>query len=997
MASLVSNFVDKAKSKISALQPQQGAPLSAEDQSVSEKAISRVCPNCRGCTLTFVPSDKFVTCPACDQSISTDELVDSHATQSDAANASPELEAMLGMIASIDSPEAGLIYLENFFANYNWSFYKQSSALFISEIASMVEKNKIKQGATPQAWLLDFQSIAYPISMKMEGLSELEQAIAAEYNGLDSTNILALFDRYKTIVNALFANRASILKRLNNDVDFAEKLGLPADELSVMKQQKDAVTKAFDALVAYEKATDIPAVADAKKKIDEQKIREFKARGIDVVDVYRRALDLYNLDTPDKREALRLFESIRGYSDTVDYIQKINLYFGYYGKFYHFFGNDYLFRTHKKALLFNPADAGKGCGAKKKNQAVATEEIPEEESFEGKALDLFPVVDKEPAEEPIIKGITNIITYYGSRLFYIKLKKYFCSYDMVSRVETTLCTCAESDKEYLFFASEKNNTLFFNPTGSAVYVRRRLPLTIERTGCFKKALGQPDVVDSRMNNFSLVKVDFAENAASTIIDEIVDIVETRGNYMFYTVSDGAEKDSEKITLMTYDMATGETKPLLSESCEIEAISGTKVAYTTYEPNSLNKNLFVYDIITGDEKLIEKNIYSFFRFIEDRVYYFIGNDDHCPLFSNTTDGTDRVEILTNVENIFAVSAGWMYVLRSLKTGRSYNNVLLKISLDGKKRLVICSQLKSIIKQTELYIYYLDSWNTLHVVRTDGKENTIITTDIDATSISVDDNCIYFLREEQVTLASQNNRSTSLYAMDLDGHNLRKILFSVISFKNFDENTLYVEKTNQIRYNIFYPAPRKKDERSEVKTFTYTSFYRYDKNSGALDNFLNINFPHPSKYEASGCFGKKHDMESVFTEIPIKSQQGYRGIAPGAIREEQIAERNALGLNKAGCAAAISGLFKKDKETPVNPEEPIQPTVKAPKKKQSTDGKERYLALTKSDDYARFADDEKLKELDKDFQEEMAKENPDDDILFFTAMQAEDRLNELKKNG
>jgi hypothetical protein len=263
--------------------------------------------------------------------------------------------------------------------------------------------------------------------------------------------------------------------------------------------------------------------------------------------------------------------------------------------------------------------------------------------------------------------------------------------------------------------------------------------------------------------------------------------------------------------------------------------------------------------------------------------------------------------------------------------------------------------------------------------------------------VDDTCIYFLREEQVTLSSQNNRSTSLYAMDLDGHNLRKVLFSVVSFKNFDEKTLYVEKTNQIRYNIFYPAPRKKDERSEIKTFTYTSFYRYDKESGTLDNFLNINFPHPGKYEATGCFGKKHDMESVFTEIPIKIQQGYRGVAPGEIREEQIAERNALGLNKAGCAAAISGLFKKDEKTaPAPATPPVQPTAKPPKKA-NTDGKERYLALTKSEDYARFADDEKLKELEKDFQAEMAKANPDDDVIFLTAMQAEERLNELKKNG
>lgn len=991
MANLVSNFVDKAKTKISSLQQPQ--PVTAEEQSVSEKAISRVCPNCRGCTLTFVPSDKFVTCPACDQSISTDELIESRATESTEGNASPELEVMLGIIASIDSPEAGLIYLENFFANYNWDFYKQSSVLFINEIASMVEKNKIKQGATPEAWLLDFQSVAYPISKKLDGLTDLEKAIAAKYNGADNTSILPIFDRYKTIVNALLAKRESIVKRLTNDVDFALKLGLSEDKLSVMNQQKDAIAKGLSALVSYEKVTDIPAVAEAKKKIDEQKIREFKARGIDVVDVYRRACDLYNLKNEDKREALRLFESIRGYADSVEYIKKINVYFGYYGKFYHFFGNDYLFRTHKKAILFNPTDTGKGCGAKKRNQAIATEEIPEEESFEGKALDLFPVIDKEPAEDPIIKGITNILTYYGSRLFYIKLKKYLCSFDMVSRVETTLCTCEESEKEYLFFATEKNNTLYYNPNGSAIYVRRRLPLTIERTGCFKKAFGKPDVVDSRMNNFSLVKIDFAENTCTTVLDEIVDITETRGDYMFYTVADSVEKDSEKITLMTYNMVTGETKPLLSESCEIESIHGNKVAYTTFQPNSLNKNLYVYDIDTGKDTLIEKNIFRFFRFIDDRVYYYIGNDEYCPLFSNSTEGNDRVEILTNVENIFAVSAGWMYVLRSRRSGRSYNNVLIKISLDGKKRLVICSQLKSIVKQTELYIYYIDSWNTLRVVRTDGKENTIISGDIDASSVSVDESCIYFLREEKVSLASQNNRSTSLYAMDLDGHNLRKILFSVVSFKNFDENTLYVEKTNQIRYNIFYPALRKKDERSEIKTFTYTSYYRYNKENGELDNFLNINFPHPGKYEATGCFGKKHDMESVFTEIPIKTQQGYRGIAPGAIREEQIAERNALGLNKAGCGAAISGLFKKAPKDDNATEEKKDAPVKTQTAK--TEGREQYLALVQSEDYRRFADDETLRQIDKDVKAEMAKANPDDDQFSLLALHAKDRIAELKK--
>ena len=151
------------------------------------------------------------------------------------------------------------------------------------------------------------------------------------------------------------------------------------------------------------------------------------------------------------------------------------------------------------------------------------------------------------------------------------------------------------------------------------------------------------------------------------------------------------------------------------------------------------------------------------------------------------------------------------------------------------------------------------------------------------------------------------------MDIEGHNVRKLLFDVRSMKNYDDNTLYVERDDKIRFHIVFPAPRKKDEKEFDETFDLTRYYRFDKNTYEMENILTVGMPHPSKYQLKGCIlGKKKDLESIFTEIPIEEEfeeQGERaGSALTAQMEEQQADQKKPELNSKNQGCGCTGKRK-----------------------------------------------------------------------------------------
>jgi len=875
--------------------------------------LSASCPNCAN-RLEFSKNDESVFCYCCDTSFLTEQLINKPVDTKEAGT--PTLSSFLSAAQLVDSADGALVYLENFFANTNWDNYYERLDVLLPEIEEMVEKAKIKFGASPAAWRLDFINVTTLLNKKFEGLSVMGAKMAGLYVEQDVANILPTFDLYKEIAENLYEKKDAYITRINNDIAFAEKLDIDADTLGKMKADAKDIIAKLEAFEKVKKPSDVAEIVKIKADIDEAKVKEFAEKGIIVTDLYDRACEMSKNPIADKNEYLRIFESIRGYSDTDERIDAINRYFNY-DEYITFGGRHFTYKIESKAPVFEPTTGEEKKKAKEKEKAKKKakrkhqEYYDAEEEFVGSVLSLYEVIDGKAEREPILENITKIIAVYANRIYYIKLDSAICYFDIESKRHYDLDTGKVGDYKY------DSKDIFFNKTNTAFYIPKKLPIEITKAGC-KKIFGKKDLAVDMTNNYSMLKISLVSDYAGVAIPRMIDITGFYGDNIFYKLAEEPpkldrkarkaklkaiakakaeaakvglpyEEEPIKTTDRAYNVEKIEDKQVLNDECYVRCVSGNYVIYTKFAPNKFNQDLYIYDLDNDVDLLIENNIYDYFDLVKDRIYYTVGNDQYRPLFSNNFTGTDRIEIMQNVKHVIGIRAGWMYVVKG--TGR--NAVLIKISNDGKDKLIICTQFKRHIKITDSYIYYLDSDNSLRVVRSDGKDNTLISSNISADSVIVDNDYIYYLREEKV---DEDETQSSLYRMDLEGHNVRKLVFNVSSFKNYDENTLIIKKRDRGYFEITIPTNRKGRIRKERNFYDLEHFCTFDKSSSAMDTVYTLGLPGENEYEfKKGCFGKKVSLYSSYKRIPNPTKVKVLGMTKiGSVLKEQ-AKKKGVGIN------------------------------------------------------------------------------------------------------
>ncbi|MBQ8322820.1 MAG: DUF5050 domain-containing protein [Clostridia bacterium] len=853
---------------------------------MSETSLTGLCPNC-GNKLVYGKGDATVFCNACDSSVDTSMFSDKASSNGSVGGVGASSAAALSMMMGFDNPESGIVYVENYFENYDWEEYQGTTEIVISEIAEIIEKNKIKNGANGQSWYLDYKGLAIPLRKKLEGLAELEKKIGEAYNPEDNTEAYASFDTYCKILAALEKNKAAIFKQLDSDVKYAQKFSLSADKLTEMQKDLTDLKKAFDAKVREVKEiAEVPSYAAAKEELNRKKSLEFSQMGIDAASVYQSACDKLADANPNKSEALAMFESIRGYADSIEYIKKINRYFNYNFEFFRFMGKTFIFK--EESIMPAALNVSK---ILKKDQQTDMEVQT--------ALSLYEVVNGVPADEPIVKGIEQIITCYASRLYYFKKDKGITCYDVFSKIETAL----DSGKKEDYLCDGEEYDLRFLRNGSGFFFKKKLSLKEEKKGCFsffKKA----EPVE-RKNNFTVILVDMKSNSSRPIIPEMVDIADYYEDELFYTISAPTEKDKDKTRLMVCDVVKGTNSKILDEDCQIHNVLKGHVIYSLWKPNAYNRDLRVYNVENGQDVLIEDNILDYFCVAKDKIYYTIGNDEYCPLMRNNLDGTERMEIMRNVENIVGERAGWLYV----KKGGGYNSVLVKLSGDGKTRVVICTQFKEIVEFTENYLYYLDCWDNLHIVRTDGRENRVIANDMERNTkgndgIIINKDSICYERKE---LVDDDVVSRSLYKMDMQGRNVKKLVFNIARMKNFDENSLYYSKEEDLRYKVTTPSEKRNGEPTvSYATYHVKRYFVYNKNTEKSKLILTLGLPSGKVSQKGGCFGKKKtDKEIIYEPVPEVRTFKRKGLAKaGSVYAEQ---NGAPASTVSSVVSTVGGLF------------------------------------------------------------------------------------------
>lgn len=737
--------------------------------------VTGYCPSCFF-RIDYCEEDGVVQCPACEVKSPTSSVLKTLDVKA-ASHKQEQGEQNVQLYQSINNPESALAYLENFFENYDWEEYNFKSQILISSLEAMVAKQKVTNAAIPNTWKLEFESIIVPLMHKIDGLKSLERQMANKYDPVDDTNIYDAYDNYKRILARLLSEKEDLVKRLVLDVKYAEKYQLAKDQVEDMKKRIVILDDMYKGVVNVRTPQELPLVAKKIKEIETKVVNELAKQGINAAEVYENALSLY-VHNNDKTLALNEFSKIKQYKDSSAYITKINRLFNFDNELIEIGGFKYSTRPDSKKTV-NVEELNE-------NNAPENDEQYLSASQKGFTTSLYEIVDGKPANKPTIMGISSIIDVYGSSIYYVKNNSQICVFDTVTQLEDVL------DKGRPNCYKDINNDFkfYFSTDGLKFFFKKKLEVAIDEPGCFAKLMGKKPVEIKNNNNYSIKIVNMQYRSCKDLVNEVIDILDYFEDKLFYTYAKDPESTKEEFKMC--DVNTNETKNILDINCVIHTIYKNKVIFSRLTPNRLNKDLYCLDLATEKELLLEDNIYNFFKIIDDKIYYTIGNDDFEPLLAINFDGTDRREILPNVIDILMVRAGWMYVVR----GYGVNKALIKISTDGKRRFTLCTRISEIIKFIDGFVYYLDTSNDLHIVRNDGKDDSVLIESVDPRSIITDSEKIYFLRKEKVG----KNYNHSLYSIDLEGNGLKKLQFDVLSMKEYDESNIYLSKNESIKYKI-----------------------------------------------------------------------------------------------------------------------------------------------------------------------------------------------------
>ena len=853
----------------------------------ADKKAAVIFGYCPGCTEKLaVEKGKTVTCPVCGRVSSVEDLT---VTKTGGKTVVSQQNAVVAQaVSNITGVEDAIVYLKNFFVNFDWASYNEQEKVLIYDVEDMVTNLKIRKGSNALVWKLDYDSVAIPLAKKVLWFAETEKKMADLYSDVDQTDMMEVFDVYKANVNEIVRCKDTLLRRLSSAISNAEEMKISAAELEAMKEDFSKVEALVAGLKEVKEVEEVPAVQEAIEKFNKQKEEEFAKKGIDAQRVYREAITFYETGRGAWHKALDLFITIKGYKDVNKYISKIDKYYVFNKEVVFISGKPFVLQTK---VIEEIAIDVKG---KKKTD--------DEDEFNGATFELFEIEDKEPKKDPVINGITSLITVYATKLFYIKKNKELCYYNSETGEERVIDTFKKSNK----YDTDK---LWFSAGGDVLYIRKQLALDKEKLGCFKRLFKKAEYI-KHINNYSLVAVNLSLGTVDELVPELVDVYQfnqKEGN-IFYTyaeevaskkekLSDTEEKENETIKkLFVINLETKFAKEVLNDNCDIKKVDGTKVIYTYHTPNEYNQDLRVYDMADESDILIEANIYNFVDVIRGKLYYQVGNADYSPLFSITYSGTDRVQIMDNVGNIITVRGGWIYVV----WGFGVNRVLRKISYDGKKIISLCSSYEKILKITRSHIFYVNCYDELCSVRADGEEETIIASDIDPENIIVDTHAFYYLRRE---LVDRKKFAYSLYTMDGEGKNVRKLAFNVVRMQNYDDEKLYISQRDIGEFEVTIPEAKGKAHTIHV-TNNLSKTIEYNKNTGKFEIVRIVGLPSKDEYEfKKGCFRGKETVKASYIQVPSKPTYFREQKETGAVYEQQLEEINMEGAKQldknSGC--------------------------------------------------------------------------------------------------
>ena len=700
---------------------------------MSEKVALKAmrCPTCGG-SLKAENNTDAIVCVYCGNTIVP---ISEATTVSATAPVNDSASAFNGVlrVEGIKTSSSALAYIEQFYEEYDWEAFAYAQTLSIAEIDKLASSLKASSADDKNTWFVCFKAASVPFLRKVEGCQQILSSVIEEYK-IDNLDAYSKFDAYKRIASMIITAKSAVVATLEKFVSNAAKYGASSTETAGLKADIQNIVS----LSTVETYCDIESIPAIKAFIEEKNAKiahELAVEGINADNEYARAKSL--IDEKNYAEALSVLLSLRGYSDTVALIKKIDKYY-LISDVLEIEGNLYYF---KKA------------------------------SSETETLNLYPTVDNKISDKAIIKSIGKIITNYADILYYLddnrKLKKYSLS----------------SNTEEKIYDKSLNKKAIF------VY-DRRVFLLAEKNGdssTTKNELVELDLVTGEVKTI-------IEN-----VKEIVSLTGNKMIYTVSEKTESNSYESTYKTLTNIiNVDTLVITELGSKKISIEGFVHNYVVYTQESPNDYNKNLYIKAIDSDEpEKLIEQNIYKFCDIIADKLFYYIGNSRNQSLININCDCTERREWPLYISKVLFEQGGWLYFIRKV----GYNSILCKSRLDGSKFSIIASDIEEFIEIKNGYLYYINYASTLVKVRMDGSNLQELCDDVESVLAVKEDKIIFVSIDGRIKTGELAQTTTkivkSIYAVDFSGSGKIKLAYNVKNAKNYDENTVYYIAAEEIK--------------------------------------------------------------------------------------------------------------------------------------------------------------------------------------------------------
>lgn len=713
------------------------------------------CPNC--CyPLMIGEKDTIAKCPCCGNVVNITAPKDT---------TDKSLEKVNG-IKTISAAKAHINFL---FEHYDWEAFGKNPSLYtIKEIDVLLDNMKTIQGDDKETWKTCFNYLYMCITQKIKNIDINLNSIVDRYvSGGEVNTCHNNFDSLKESVFVLVNNKTKYIDELKGYKEYSARFGLDEKDIEKMDKELEQIQKDLNSLTIVNSLEDHPIVAAKIMENTQKQEEEYSKKGINAVELYNQGINSFK----DKNymDALDAFVKIKDYKDANKYISKMTT-LKYCGSDMYCHEKVYFYRN--KTLY-----AEKGGLIDYNNPQTA-----EFDTHIGSYGDLFHYFDVSG------KSITHYFDMTKDN-FQKKKKKVYKTNFVYG--DLTLYKCCEVPDKNIYLLkydpinNAKDKQLFLKTYG------QKSELTVNKK------------INYRNDWSDLLELDLKTGDFKIILEGVTSVIKYNEDVIYYIAPNPVYK-KEKIvdyngaSLYAFDRKTGEKKLQVSGNSIIQRINkDNSIVFTRFDHGEDNMSIYTKKSIDSNEETeIVQNVYKFYKIINNKIFYLVGNSNIKALRSINIDGTDCKEIQKYMQDIVFSDEDWLYFVRGDSSSKYCT--LYRMPVDGGASNKVAFGINKGDLQPETltivngYLYFTNYQNVLCRVRLNGTGYQELVPDV-YEILTIKFEKVFYLCKD---VDNGNKSIKSIYCMELDGSNRQKLVHNLSQISSLDDETLLYIRSEKL---------------------------------------------------------------------------------------------------------------------------------------------------------------------------------------------------------